>query len=770
MKKIIIVLLLVFLVDESMASISEYFNIGGYGTPGDYLSEFAPDASGFGVGGGSVALTNNTGAMYLNPGGLGHLENMEILLCYAYFFQNYHYLNLAFAYPFGKYGVLGLNVVDITTRETPGYDEFGIPTGENYRGNDNSFILSYGNVFKDRFGVGLNLKLASQRIEKNAGLGVGFDIGGQVIITKWLSAGLSLSNIGGPRITLIDKADIFSPTLKIGLGSKLLQERLSINFDVQILELFPDDDAYNGNVVRPVRISGGAEFSPIQYLDIRSGINDRFIAIGAGFNVRKFSVDYAILIHYVEKDHNMPPSHAFSVRYQFGKPVPEKEQELDSKIKEVTQIKKLHEIEVLYIKAFYQKAFDKSTVLLSEFPKDNSLKELHEQIRVKLATEKTDKYLSEAQIAFDEMNYNKTSEVLKKLLEIAPNNEPGNKLKERLVIINENRSRLVAIKSLYTQNRYEDMQKELIIVLSIDSTNEEALAYREKISVFINEKIAEDCYAQATKYYYEDKDVDKASTALMKTLKLNPKHKDASLLYEKLSKEIKEMYLKKVGQMVDNNDLTVDNNALKKLITLDLQDQLIEVQRLYQNKQYSQALSILESILEKEESNEKAKSLKEDVLFAQKSDKADLLYNEALKLFNENRFENAESSAKEAHTLTQSNKKLNDLLQQIQMELRKRNLTKAKVLIDSGKKDELLKAQILVQKYIAVDSTNEEAIELLMETKSALLIMDANDHIDAGDFEKANNTIQEALSINPDSKDVQEAYKNIKEVLDVLVE
>jgi tetratricopeptide (TPR) repeat protein len=311
------------------------------------------------------------------------------------------------------------------------------------------------------------------------------------------------------------------------------------------------------------------------------------------------------------------------------------------------------------------------------------------------------------------------------------------------------------------------MVKELNVVLSIDSTHEEALTYKEKIKDYLIKQETDKLYTLAYKYYYDDKDVEKANNELQKLLSLNPDHKEANTLYKTISKEIKKMYLQKVGQMVNKDKLDVNNTALKKLIEIKAQDQVVEIRRLYDNKQYSEALVSVDAVLEQEPENEHALELKKLILDAQGLEKAELKYNEALKLFNEKKLEETESKIVETLDLSPNHEKAKMLLNDVRKILREKNLTAAMELMKSGKREDLEAAQKIVEEYLSVDKENTQAKKILVDIQSELLIKDANAYIDNDEYEKANKAIQKALTLNPDSKKVQEAFKNMKDVLDV---
>lgn len=215
MKKILQAVLLLL---TTTSAVWAWTQDGEYGTPGDYLYEMGPDARELGRGGGSAALTENSGAIYLNPGGLGSIERADILATYVRIGDGFNFYYGSFAYPFGKFGTVGIGITGIGVGDIPNYDEFGIQNGS-YGAFDNTFAIAYGIRFIDRINLGVNIKIATQSIAEESGAGVGFDWGATIKAFNWLHFGLGMSHLGGPQITLISEEESYASTARLGWGS-----------------------------------------------------------------------------------------------------------------------------------------------------------------------------------------------------------------------------------------------------------------------------------------------------------------------------------------------------------------------------------------------------------------------------------------------------------------------------------------------------------------------------------------------------------------------
>ncbi len=743
-----------------------------YGLPGDYLIELYPSATALAVGGGSIALCDNTDGMYLNPACLGKLGYMEFSATYQRIFEGFNFFTAPFAYPFGKYGTLGIYFASLNSPETQGYDEWGIERGGMYTSTDNTVIFAYGKQFLGKYSLGANLKLDAQKIDAFSDMGVGFDLGAQAAPLSWLSLGLAVVNLGGPTLTLDGEPESFSTTLRSGIGLTFLERRLGFYADVDVMELTADENQYESGDTggKPIRYRSGVEYWLYPYFAVRTGINDRMFTGGIGFKLKGTAFDYGLGYHRDDTELNNGFVHAFTLRFQFGKPVPKQEEEIAVKNREADLRLGLQRGQQAFVAGRPREAQKLIAEYVKAHPGDKDAMAFLKEVESKLASGDVRNLVDKALGEMQKKNYAQAETLVTQALLILPSSEEANKIKQRLMVLKENQKRIESIGSLYAQKRYGDMAKEIAVVLSLDSANAEALDYRAKIREFTSRQEADQHYALASKLYYEDKDAERANAELQKALEIMPDHKEAKALYEKLGNEIKEIYLKKVGQMVDKKGLAVDNKDLKKLIALDVQDKIIAVRKLVDEKQFVQALAELDAILRDAPKNEQALTLRDKALEGQKKEKADVIYGEALKLFNEKRTAEAEARAMEAVALFPLHQKAQALLNDIRLQRRKENLDAAEKKMASGARDDLEAARKMVEDYLAVDQTSERGQALLRQIEAELHVGDAKSYIENGDYEKADQAIQKALKLDPGNKDAQDAFKNLKEAREALGE
>jgi tetratricopeptide (TPR) repeat protein len=738
-----------------------------YGVPGDFLIELSPSAAAMGVGGGSVAATHTSDAIYLNPGLLGSLRYMEVAADYQWLFEGFNWYTAACAFPFGKFGTAGVEILGLSSPQAPRYNQFGIQDGS-YAGSDNAVLFSYGILPHRLIGVGATLKMAYQKIDTYSGMGVGFDIGLCSNPFDWLSLGVNLVNVGGPTVHLYQVDESYMSALKSGLAVTLLDNKLTASADVDFEDILADKSQYSGASKPPLRWRLGLEGRPISWLGARTGINDRMFALGFDLSVSGIFVEYTFGYSTDRSALNEGSTHSVSLRWQIGKPVPQQEQELAVKTREVDSRADLQKAQQLYIQGYFLEAKKLMNAYVKLHPDDKEAAQLLAGIDGKLAKGEVGDLVEKAKSEFDKRNFTEAETLVTRALVLLPQHEAANMLKQKLLVRKENEKRIETVKSLFAQRKFEEMARELDVALSIDSLNQELLEYKSRIADYIKRRDADKHYAQASKYYYEQKKIEEANAELQAALDLVPEHQEARALHEKISKEVKELYLKRVGQMVDSKSLTVDNKDLKKLIQFDARDRLLQVRKLLENRQFAQASDEVNAVLRDAPADSQATKLRKEIDDSLQVDKSDRLYGEALKLYNDSKLTDAETRAAEAVNMNPRNEKAKGLLNDIRLKQRMANLAEAEKLMAGGKRADLEEAGKKVEAYLSVDSSSEKAKSLKRDIETDILVLDANEHIDKGEYEKADQVIQRALKLNPDSKKVKEAFKNLRDAMEAL--
>lgn len=315
---------------------------------GSVLAQAAPDPSRFsvgsrvlGMGKAFVAMADDVTSIFMNPAGLANVNRWQMTSMQGKLLDEFSYLTLSGVYPtnFGKLGMgfAGSSIGGAFPTRLKAGSDADDPIYEIIPGDDlmsyynNVFLLSYGGkaepVFNlpflkgigDRFSwiknsnVGANLKiftvgLAGDGITEGNATGTELDLGFQARPNNWLRLGGNLQNIlpvsfGGKLEYASGWTESYPAVVKLGLAANLIGPQDSIrtigNHEVIVLV---DADWEPTRPKVPTIFHMGAEWTPLELITIRAGIDQEMVGVGEvannltmglGLNYRGFRFDYA---------------------------------------------------------------------------------------------------------------------------------------------------------------------------------------------------------------------------------------------------------------------------------------------------------------------------------------------------------------------------------------------------------------------------------------------------------------------------------------------
>lgn len=265
-------------------------------------------------------------AVYWNPAGLADVAGGTFTVEHAEWLQEIAFNYAALVLPTGA-GTFGLSVTALRTGDievTTEYEQNG--TGETYSAGLYAFGLSYGRALTDRFRLGGNAKLVTERIANSTATGVALDVG--TLFTtpfRGIRLGASISNfgtkmqMGGDDLLVpVDIApgqagnnesvrgeittDPFDLplTMRIGLAGELYQsEETRVTLAVDALN--PNNNSQYLNLGMEAAFLGGL-------VSFRGGYNELFMedspysftlggGLDYGFGAAHFTLDYAYQAH-----------------------------------------------------------------------------------------------------------------------------------------------------------------------------------------------------------------------------------------------------------------------------------------------------------------------------------------------------------------------------------------------------------------------------------------------------------------------------------------
>ncbi|MFQ5867530.1 MAG: PorV/PorQ family protein [bacterium] len=238
--------------------------------------------------------------MYWNPAGLAGLEKREISAMHTEWITDIRYDFLGYVHPVGRVGVLAGSFSYLSMGELERRGENREKLGGGFTAYDLAVALSYSKALSQVLNLGVNLKFIQQKIEKEDGYGIAFDLGAICKVwVKGLSLGLTLQNLG-PKMKFIKEAYSLPLTLTMGVGYRFVPG-LTLALDVR-----------NQFIEKRTTLSFGTEYWPIKLLALRAGYVGRLLSsvvekrdekigdllgLGAGLGLRLFGyeVDYSFV-------------------------------------------------------------------------------------------------------------------------------------------------------------------------------------------------------------------------------------------------------------------------------------------------------------------------------------------------------------------------------------------------------------------------------------------------------------------------------------------
>ena len=165
-------------------------------TIGQFL-QIEPSARQAGMGNAGVALSDDIGALFYNPGAAGMLPAYSLQLTHSEWFAGIDFDYFAVALPlegigtlFGSVTALSSGDIDVRTVSQP------LGTGERYSVTDVAASLGYGRQITDRFSAGGRITYVSETIWHTSSNQIALDIGTVYRVPlSGLALGTSLSNL-----------------------------------------------------------------------------------------------------------------------------------------------------------------------------------------------------------------------------------------------------------------------------------------------------------------------------------------------------------------------------------------------------------------------------------------------------------------------------------------------------------------------------------------------------------------------------------------------
>jgi len=217
-----------------------------------------------------AAVADDINAICWNPAGLSLLQRQEAAAIYASPYSEMTQSYLAYAYPTGKWGTVGIDLTLLDYGNMDWRDDSGGDLG-NFSRSDYSIYASYGIRLIDSLSLGMSIGASSAKMTSSddSATGLGFDLGMLYTIASRASFGLYLENIGGVSAS---GQDIARQKIRTGAALSILDKPnmglvLAMDVDEQQGKL---DTLYSG--------VEWSIFSPSSFF-VKRKIQERYVAL-----------------------------------------------------------------------------------------------------------------------------------------------------------------------------------------------------------------------------------------------------------------------------------------------------------------------------------------------------------------------------------------------------------------------------------------------------------------------------------------------------------
>lgn len=292
----------------------------GVGYHGAVFLRISPSARQVAMGEAFSALTNDLNLMRYNIGGLGGMQNTSFAANFHTWIDDTQQGSLAFGMPLKKYGVIGIDLSYFNEGNINKVDADFIQTGGSVYSGDLLLALGYGKFFDIsgyKLGLGGAFKYLNQNLVGETSTVLGFDVGLQFFLKKYLSFGAAVQNFGLSKV----KFDLWkSPLPSTYRAGTALTLPISATSNL----IVAGDAAWT--IKEKMRYFIGGELLINELLAIRGGykINDVSVskwALGFGLYVptewlsrSRMRFDYA----YAPLNDFDAIAHRFSLHFSFG--------------------------------------------------------------------------------------------------------------------------------------------------------------------------------------------------------------------------------------------------------------------------------------------------------------------------------------------------------------------------------------------------------------------------------------------------------------------
>lgn len=288
------------------------------------------EAQAIGMGRAYTAVAADASASYWNPAGLAAMDSFGLSLNYGNLYGlGLHHGLITAGLPWGNGNTIGINAIGMWPSSSAAgmiatYPELaGIVADSSY-----GLTLAYGRRLGEHVRLGVSAKGFLQSIGNQQTKGFGFDLGAQFLVPitsteaetdaagavtekKTHHGDITIGVVAHDLYSQVYLPDgstqhqLFRPAL--GVAYLTPDERLTISAEAEL--------RFTDKIHADWRF--GSEFKITDFLTARAGVDNSYLTLGAGFNYRGFTIDYAYKMGQFTNVEALNASHYAAFGYQF---------------------------------------------------------------------------------------------------------------------------------------------------------------------------------------------------------------------------------------------------------------------------------------------------------------------------------------------------------------------------------------------------------------------------------------------------------------------
>ncbi|HBC73820.1 MAG: hypothetical protein A2008_06895 [Candidatus Wallbacteria bacterium GWC2_49_35] len=290
LKKVIPVIALALLIVAATGSGAIAGSAGGAAA---YL-KMGVSARALGMGEAFSAVADDASAAYYNPAGIGTLEKREFHTMHAMLsldrkldFANYVMPDPkrkgVWAFSWTRFGVDEIPETRVDGLGNPVLDANGNVRIFSYFSDvENNYSLTFGRKINPKRSYGGSLKLLSHSLFDASAKGFGLDLGGRYKTDEKTHIGLVLKNLGA-SLKWSGSSTVTDTIPVTGVAG------ISYQWKPKVLTALDLEKTANEDF----KVKFGVEGKVSENIALRAGVNNKKLAVGAGFSSREWHFDYA---------------------------------------------------------------------------------------------------------------------------------------------------------------------------------------------------------------------------------------------------------------------------------------------------------------------------------------------------------------------------------------------------------------------------------------------------------------------------------------------